>query len=118
MAKKKAVKTAEKTCTQCNATHPATLDYFPPNKRGVLGLSSWCRECHRVKGREDQRRRRSAQVVGLARDEKVLPNGRVESTKVVDGLRQVRFGLEWKPTRDALSPDGMRGYASPLTRSA
>lgn len=41
---------AQKECTACNRTQPATLDYFSPQARGRYGLHSQCRECRRAYG--------------------------------------------------------------------
>lgn len=33
------------TCTACRVEKPATLEFFPPHKRKLNGLHSWCRSC-------------------------------------------------------------------------
>src|SRR6266536_5150378 len=44
-----------KNCPLGQQWHPATLEYFPPEKKGKDGLSSCCRVCSRAK----QKRHRS-----------------------------------------------------------
>src|SRR6266700_3570693 len=38
-----------KNCPEGQQWHPATLEYFPPEKKGKYGLSSCCRVCTRAK---------------------------------------------------------------------
>lgn len=40
-----------KCCSKCKQEKPASLEYFPPNKRVKSGLSPWCRECKRADGK-------------------------------------------------------------------
>src|SRR4051812_38454959 len=36
-------------CTNCDNSYPATIEYFPPQKRYTATyLHSWCRNCHRA----------------------------------------------------------------------
>lgn len=39
-------------CTKCGNEYPATLEYFPADKRNRRGYSSWCRSCHRSDSRQ------------------------------------------------------------------
>jgi hypothetical protein len=106
----------EKTCTKCGQPHPATTEFFPPNARGVFGLSSWCRSCYRTKCREDQRRKRKAAKESSIEDDVCkLPDGRVQEVDLGNGRRGVRFGREWKPTHPETDTRALRGWASPLT---
>ena len=34
-----------KQCTKCKIEYPATMIFFPPDKRAKDGLGSWCRKC-------------------------------------------------------------------------
>ena len=43
---------ATKVCTICGAEHPATLEFFPPDKQRMYGLHSWCRPCFRARIKE------------------------------------------------------------------
>jgi hypothetical protein len=43
-----------RTCTRCQQSFPATLEYFPPQKTGKYGLHAWCRLC--VKAYQEQYR--------------------------------------------------------------
>lgn len=38
----------EKYCKGCDTTYPATLEFFPPDKKGKNGLNSRCRICRRA----------------------------------------------------------------------
>ena len=42
----------EKTCTRCEGTFPATLEYFYNNPRGLLGLNSRCKTCCKLQIKE------------------------------------------------------------------
>jgi hypothetical protein len=37
-----------KRCSKCHTEHPATAEFFPPDKRRRDGVGSWCRVCHRI----------------------------------------------------------------------
>lgn len=39
----------QRRCYICNATHPATVEYFPRDKNRKLGLGYQCRPCARAK---------------------------------------------------------------------
>ncbi len=41
-----------KNCTKCGHSLPATAEFFSPQKRGVRGLHSQCRECIQKARRE------------------------------------------------------------------
>ena len=43
---------AEKICTGCGKTLPATQEYFAPHKLGKMGLAPKCRECMRELNRK------------------------------------------------------------------
>jgi hypothetical protein len=45
------------TCSLCGETFPATDKNFTLNKKSAFGLSTWCRECHRRKNREHNRKK-------------------------------------------------------------
>lgn len=50
-----------RTCTKCNATFPATLDYFDNVKGGKQGLSTQCIPCRRKVTREYNRAHKEEQ---------------------------------------------------------
>lgn len=64
-----------KRCTKCGEWKPATLEYFPPQKKTACGLGSWCRICfaaHAKRYRESlprdpqkKRRKRHAVINGM-----------------------------------------------------
>lgn len=39
---------AERTCTKCGVTYPATLEHFAPKRAYKYGLAAECRECQRA----------------------------------------------------------------------
>lgn len=100
-----------KTCTKCGSTHPATLEYFPANKRLHLALSSWCRVCHRAKTREDQRRRRQAELNADLNPDP-LPAVYCTETRLPNGSRRIRFGSGYRPAHDAQGTARTYGVAS------
>lgn len=51
-----------KKCSKCDAKHPATTEYFSPDKRKSFGLASQCRQCKRKLDREIKQRRRDNPV--------------------------------------------------------
>lgn len=47
-----------KVYTKCGENKPANIIFFPPDKRKINGLSSWCRECYREAYRKYNKKRR------------------------------------------------------------
>lgn len=41
-------------CTKCEQVKPRTPEFFPNNRRMSDGMSSWCRDCHRLATRARQ----------------------------------------------------------------
>jgi 5-methylcytosine-specific restriction endonuclease McrA len=47
------VNVAVKKCSKCGEEKPATTDFFYKEKKGVLGLHSWCKECVKALARKN-----------------------------------------------------------------
>jgi hypothetical protein len=41
-----------KRCTKCCLEHPATREFFPPQRKGSEVLHTWCKSCHRENARK------------------------------------------------------------------
>jgi hypothetical protein len=46
----------DQCCTKCKQTKPATLEYFPAERRQRSGLASWCRLCYSAATRAHYKR--------------------------------------------------------------
>src|SRR5262245_41378287 len=51
---------AERPCTKCGKSYPATMEFFIKSSQTKDKLSSWCRLCHRAWNNQKQAANRSA----------------------------------------------------------
>lgn len=73
----------EKTCTKCNVTYPATLEYFGKEKNGKFGLRSKCKSC-----RSEERKKYSEE-----NKEKIKKSNKIYLQKTIE--KRKKYYLEY-----------------------
>lgn len=87
-----------KRCTKCGEEKPATLEYFPPDKRLKSGLLSYCRQCRQLVAREINQRPENIQ--------KKRERDRSPQSKAKEKQRRQKPEYKEKRKRRKQSPEG------------